>query len=111
MEILAKESEWLHTDSDRLAEFLETGTGKRLIPTLVQSMPPLLAGGEINAILIRSGEVRAFQSMVESLLMLAHPAPKSGSPVVDYPELEDDAAWADGQKINPDGKPEVPKTQ
>jgi len=107
MEVIARESEWLPTDADNLAAFLETATGRRLIPSLVQGMPVLLAGGEINAILIRSGEVRAFQSVIESLLLLAHPAAPPAPAVNEYPRLEDDAAWSDGQKLS---KPEEQTT-
>ena len=105
MEILANADEWTATDEQRLAEFLETPTGKRLIPSLLKDSPELLKGGEINAILIRSGEVRAYQAMVESILLLAHP-PQQTRPVesTNYPALEDDRAWNDGQKITPENK-------
>jgi hypothetical protein len=105
MEILANADEWTTTDEERLAEFLETPTGKRLIPALLKDSPELLKGGEINAILIRSGEVRAYQAMVESLLLMAHPPRHvSHTEPTNYPALENDAAWNDGQKITPENK-------
>jgi hypothetical protein len=103
MEIHASENEWIHTDSENWAAFLETGTGKRLIPEVVRAFPELLASGDVNAILIRSGEVRAYQRIVDLLLTLAHPpvVPSFAAPN-EYPRLEDDAAWNDGQKISGD---------
>lgn len=102
MEIIADASAWLSTDAENLARFLETETGKRLIPKLVDSCPALLDKGDINAILIRSGEVRAWSGMIESLLLLAHS--KAGNegpppPTTEYPPLTDDRAWDDGQKL------------
>jgi len=104
MEIIANDRDWLPTDEIALAAFLETPTGRRLIPALLANAPGLLPGGEINAILIRSGEVRAHQTLIETLLLLAHPpVASSRDSQTNYPALEDDAAWGDGQKI------EVPK--
>jgi hypothetical protein len=100
MEVLASESDWLPTDEENLARFLDTDTGKRLVPKLVAGMPSLLAGGETNAILIRCGEVRAYQTFMETLVILAHPPQASViSGKTEYPPLEHDAAWDDGQKL------------
>ena len=109
MEILANEGDWTTTDEIALAAFLETPTGCRFIPALVKNAPGLLPGGDINAILIRSGEVRAFQTVIESIFILAHPpAPlPATSESSEYPRLENDAAWNDGQKLE---TPETPKT-
>jgi hypothetical protein len=100
MEILANPNDWIANDAENLAAFLETETGKRLIPKLVENIPVLHEKGETNSILIRSGEVRAWTRLVETLLFLAHPAPPAAPQVSEYPALEDDAAWKDGQKIN-----------
>jgi len=102
MEILAKESEWLATDAERWAAFLETETGKRLLPNLAQNMPSLLAGGDVNAILIRSGEVKAYQGVIEALILLAHPPAPPAPSVSEYPAPENDAAWNDGQRLSPE---------
>jgi hypothetical protein len=109
MEILANEGDWTHTDESALASFLETPTGRRLIPALVSTSPGLMACGDVNAILIRSGEVRAFHTIVESILTLAHPPALSQSPGNPYPVLEDDAAWNDGQHLDVP-KPETSQT-
>jgi hypothetical protein len=99
-EILADSTAWLPNDSENLAHFLDTETGKRLLPQLAGHCPVLLDKGDVNAILIRSGEVRAWTGMIESLLNLAHPAPVVNmNPATEYPELTNDAAWNDGQRI------------
>lgn len=107
MEIPARVTDWLPTDEENLAKFLETETGKRLIPRLVSDMPLLLAGGDTNSILIRSGEVRAYQAFMETLVTLAHPAAVEASVnITEYPPLHDDRAWADGQKLEPTTPPQ-----
>ncbi len=100
MEILANDKDWLPTDAENLAKFLESETGKRLIPKLVEHCPTLLDQGETNAILIRNGEVRAWTGMIESLLTLAHPIGTINTQTItEYPPLTDDKAWNDGQKL------------
>lgn len=102
MEIIAQPIDWTSTDEENLSKFLETETGKRFLPRLLETTPPLLAKGDINSILIRSGEVRGYQEVARNVLALAHstqqpPEPESSSA---YPKLDDDKAWGDGQKIN-----------
>jgi hypothetical protein len=103
MEIVAGPLDWTAVDEENFAKFLDTETGKRLVPKLLECVPDLLSGGEINAILIRSGEVRSYRSMVSTLISLAHPAPKlhADEQRSEYPPLVDDAAWADGHKLDP----------
>lgn len=104
IEIVASPLDWLPTDQERWAAFLETETGKRLLPHLAESAPQLLAAGDINAILIRSGEVRGYQSVLKDLILAAHPTAKEtpSTTVSEYPPLTDDAKWNDGQKLTPD---------
>lgn len=102
MEIIANPSDWTAPDAENLVKFLETETGKRLIPKLVESEPALLDGGDVNRILIRSGEVRAFKAMIEALFNLAHPPPPPPQPITEYPPLTKDEAWNDGQKLTPE---------
>jgi hypothetical protein len=92
--------EWTSDDAANFRIFLDTPTGRRLLPKALESLPALLPSGDSNAILIRSGEVRGFQIMTEALLSLTSIAP---APVVEesaYPPLEDDRSWKDGQKLN-----------
>lgn len=99
MEIIANPSDWTQIDAENLARFLETETGKRVIPKLVEHKPELLAAGDTNRILIRNGEVRAYDLMIEALITLAHPPPPPPEQASEYPPLEDDRHWNDGQKL------------
>jgi hypothetical protein len=101
MEITRDSLPWDSEDTDIWNSFLSTKTGQRLLPKILESTPALLASGDINSILIRSGEVRGFQASAGAILSLAmHPE----APVKEtssYPPLEDDSQWNDGQKIQP----------
>jgi hypothetical protein len=106
MEILAGSLDWTPNDSERLAAFLDSETGKRFIPKLVEAAPTLFDAGDTNRILIRSGEVLSFQKIVKEILFLAHPPPPNKQEATEYPPLESDTHWNDGQKIEPETKPE-----
>jgi hypothetical protein len=100
MEISADPLAWTTLDSDSLAKFLDTETGKRLVPKLADATPPLFDRGDTNALLIRTGEVRGVQIVLREILMLAHPPPPVPSSAnSDYPSPEDDSKW-DGPKIH-----------
>ena len=107
MEIVANRLDWLSTDEEALAAFLETPTGQRFIPKLLEEAPGLLQKGEINEILIRSGKVLGYQEVAQTILALAHPAPKTGlEPAANsYPPPESDAGW-EGPKLN-DPNPKI----
>lgn len=95
--------EWdLAEDRQNLAQFLQTRTGQRLIPKIVDSAPVLLGSGDTNAILIRNGEARGFSACINALLSLsvAEPAPAVGTDAATYPPLDDDARWADGKNLS-----------
>lgn len=102
MEITGTITEWdAAEDTAAWRQFLETRTGRRLIPKVLESCPALLANGDVNSILIRSGEMRGFQMVLQALLSLSQPEPTlpaNDSPSA-YPPLDDDAAWKDGQKV------------
>lgn len=101
--IIATDNTALEFTSDDAANwraFLSTRTGQKLIPKIVDSVPGLLAGGELNAILIRSGEARGFSSAVQTLLLLANPEPERREQT-SYARLDDDAAWPGTEKLNP----------
>jgi hypothetical protein len=92
---------WTSIDEQRLADFLNTETGKRVVPRLMEACPELLPNGDTNAILVRNGEVRGMTLALHTLNIMAHPVkfvmPKVGN---EFPHLEDDAAWSDGKKLN-----------
>lgn len=104
MEIVASALDWTSIDEENLAKFLDSETGKRFLPKLLETTPTLLATGDVNAILVRSGEVRGFQQIVRDILSLAHPQSRASDvtpPANDYPPPEDDRHWNDGQKLTP----------
>lgn len=101
MEITNLSLPWSTEDIDLWRQFLNTQTGQRLIPKLLENVPPLLTGGEVNAILIRNGEVRGYQESAQALLALTqYPPPPQQSPVNNYPDPMNDAAWNDGEKVS-----------
>lgn len=84
---------WSSDDEAHWNSFLLTDTGKKLIPKFVENIPPLLTKGDINGILIRSGEVRGFQLAVSALLELTHSPPLPVKNPENYPDPEDDTKW------------------
>lgn len=98
MEITNASPEWSSEDTLIFRQFLESPVGRRLIPALVEKVPGLKDGGDLNAILIRSGEVRGFQASVRELLELAYPPPGPTPVREEYPNLEDDSKWSTEQK-------------
>lgn len=101
MEIIARAMDWTSVDEENFGKFLDTETGRRLIPRLLEGVPQLSDGGDTNRLLIRSGEVRGWQACVRDLLMLSHAQPQQAGVAQNqaYPPLEQDEAWNDGQKI------------
>lgn len=100
MEIIAKPSDWTTVDEENLAKFLDTPTGQRFIPALSNLCPDLLERGHVNAILIRTGEVRAYRNVLRDILFMAHPPqPAAKQQHEEYAPLEDDSKWQ-GAKLN-----------
>jgi hypothetical protein len=85
---------WFATDAEALRRFLESETGTRLLPKILESTPGLLAGGDTNALMVRSGEVRGCQIFATAILALAYPPPPPPEEQNSYPELEDDSKWS-----------------
>jgi len=98
MEITNDPSEFSSEDVAAWRAFLNTRTGQRLLPKLLEETPVLIAGGEINRILIRSGELLGYQAAVRALLTLANP-PAEQKSISNFPDLADDNAWNDGKKL------------
>lgn len=98
IEIAAKADEWNSDDVITFRNFLEsTRTGRKILPKLLESTPPLLSKGHVNAILIRNGEVRGVQIIANAFLQLANPLPEVAKTIDNYPPLEDESKW-DGDK-------------
>jgi hypothetical protein len=99
MEITSK-VEWDEVE-DRaiLLQFLQTRTGQRLIPKMAEAVPVLLAKGDSNEILIRSGEVRGWQAALSTIMeLVAVSAPVNVRPAGAYPDPENDDEWSDSPK-------------
>jgi hypothetical protein len=110
MEILAPESAWLTVDEEQLAKLLDTPFGKRLIGKLSEAIPPMFEDGSRNKLLLRMGKIAGVQHAIESLFLMAHPPKKSdASQHSEYPSPENDAAWNDGKKLEPE--PEKPPVE
>lgn len=100
MEITASPLDWTTIDEENLAKFLDTPTGQRFIPALAERCPDLLERGHVNAILIRTGEVRAYRGVLRDIIFLAHPPkPAAAAKHEEYAPLEDDTKWQ-GAKLN-----------
>lgn len=100
MEVTNANLEWSSDNTAAWAMFLNTPTGKRLIPKLAESAPRLLADGDTNAILVRNGMLIGFQAAVQAILDLSVVEQTASlTPVYgEYPPLDDDAAWGDTNK-------------
>lgn len=98
MEITTDTLPWSSYDEFRWNSFLQTETGKRLIPKLAERLPALLDGGDVNRILIRTGETRGFQLSISVLLELTHAQPLPVKSEQAYPDLEDDTAWENNKQ-------------
>lgn len=110
MEIVASQLDWTTVDEENLAKFLETETGRRFLPRLLDSVPPLLENGKTKQLLIRSGIVIGYQRVARDILAMAHPAARPDDQKEQssaYPDLRNDAAWNDGLKLEPEKKPET----
>jgi hypothetical protein len=101
MEIQAGALDWAVNDEQNWASFLNTETGRRFLPRLLEGVPQLLDSGETNAILIRTGTVRGFQLAVQEMSRMAQTQPPVSTPEGNYPPLEKDSAWSDGLKMDP----------
>lgn len=95
------ELDWNTEDVMNLRTFLATRTGQKLIPKIAEATPPLMGGGDVNAILIRNGVFQGFQGALKELFSLANPPPAPAKPIDPYPSLTDDSQWDDKQKIEP----------
>lgn len=110
MEIVANPLDWTTVDEENLAKFLETETGKRFLPKLLDSVPPLLETGKTKQLLIRSGIVIGYQRVARDILLLAHPVARpdeQNEQSSAYPDLRNDEAWNDGLKLSPEPKSET----
>lgn len=91
----AKTAEWTSDDAINLRNFLGSKTGERLVVHLGEFVPELLGGGDVNAILIRSGEVKGASATLAHLVSLTVEVPDTlpeRNPDK-HPSLDDESAW------------------
>jgi len=84
-----------------LRAFLDSPAGTRFFPQLLDGVPSLLDGADVNKTLVRMGEVRGYQEAIKRILSLAYPSDPPKAEVPQYPPLtgpEADKYWADGEK-------------
>jgi hypothetical protein len=98
MEILySTTTEWTSEDMSVFRQFLQTRTGSKLLPKLLENTPiPLKSGTELE-ILIRSGELAAWRDVALAFVALANPVPEVDEDIhrQNYPDLDDDSKWKD----------------
>jgi hypothetical protein len=91
---------WTSDNAKVWREFLDTTTGQRLLRLIAQEEPELLSKGDVNEILIRSGELRHHKSLVSLFLFLVGEIVEEQPTVsLAYPPLDDDKYW-EGDKLN-----------
>lgn len=101
MEITNDSLPWSSVDEAHWNGFLQTETGRRLIPKVAERAPELLDGADVNKTLVRNGELRGFQEAIRALISLTHSVPEATTAQTEnYPPLEDDAKWQDGQTLD-----------
>lgn len=90
------QNDWSVVDAENFSKFLGSDTGQRFLMRLADSVPPLLDGGHVNKVLIRSGEVRGQTALIQFINSLAHTIASPVAPADAYPSLDDDRMWPDG---------------
>lgn len=94
--------DWTSTEAAEWKAFLRTKTGEKLLHGLASEEPELLDGKDVNCTLVRSGETKHHKRVVAFLLSLANePVEVRQEFTSNYPDLEDDSKWDDGQKLKP----------
>jgi hypothetical protein len=88
---------WDSTDAGILQIFFETPVGQKVLTILHGRIPGLLEGGELNKVLIRSGQVAGAQMIFDSLVSLIVEIPVELQQIQktedSYPSLDDSQAW------------------
>jgi len=95
-----EELNWSSEDVDILRGFLMTKTGQKLLPAIANAAPTLFESGDTSKILIRSGALLGYQMALRELQILAYPPPEPKKETTDYPNLLDDQAWPETEKLD-----------
>lgn len=90
------EATWSSDNVFQFRQFLTTTeTGQRLLSRLMDGMPTLLDGADVNRTLVRNGEVRGWIDVVRELTAMAYPPPEPTVKSDPYPDLDDPEKWDD----------------
>lgn len=86
--------EWDSQDAKILRTFLETTVAKKAFAIVSELAPPLLDGADVNKTLLRSGEVKGWQSALVALVELVNHKPEPpAEPPSSYQDLDDESKW------------------
>ena len=91
-------TKWDSLHAYELKTFLESPTGNLALQWLAFKGPDLLDGADINKTLVASGEVKGYSSAIENLFSLTKIQPEEAKIPENYPDLSNDAAWAEVEK-------------
>lgn len=90
--------DWDSQDAKILRTFLETDVAKKAFAIVSELAPPLLSGADVNQTLVRSGEVKGWQSALVSLVELVNHKPEPpAAPQSSYQDLDDETKWKGAQ--------------
>ncbi len=91
---------WSSDDESKLATFLASKTGQRLIPKMLEAEPALLANGDTNTLIVRLGEVRGWHAAIQRMIDISHAEPVMVQPETrNYPDLLDNKAWPETESV------------
>jgi hypothetical protein len=92
-----KPLQWDSAEAGILQTFLDSPTGQKVLTILHGRIPGLLEKGDVNEILIRSGQVAGAQMIFDSLvsLVVERPIEAQSQPKTEesYPDLDNEDAW------------------
>jgi hypothetical protein len=84
---------WESSDAQRLREFLDSSTGKRVLEHLASVCPSPYDGGNANLMVAEAKKIEGFQDAVSSLVNLTREQPPQPTAEEQYPDLNDDSKW------------------
>ncbi len=90
--------EWESHDASALQAFLESPTGRKVIPLLIDGRPSLEAFGSMAAetVALQARVVQGYEMALVNLSRLIAQPEKAIQPEDTYPPLEDDSKWPKG---------------
>ncbi len=81
-----------------LRDLLQSEKGNLMLQWIAYQAPALLDGSDVNKTLVASGEVKGYSAAIFNLVKLTVEQPIEKPESTNYPDLDNDAAWADVDK-------------